>query len=333
MELNEERVVHFGNETAPQFGWCVIMMGGPGSGKSVAVEGGSHWIKGGVKILGDFKIYNPDKLKELFIKLKQDNANDTITLPTKDGSGWEVVDLTTATVMYPPDDENAKEVLVGEPYTMKNPRYTAFLHDRLSGLSKKWRNQILSMGNNADASRLPNILFDMTGDNFDKVRNMTVLAKEAGYKVGIVWALATLPTSIRRDAKRIRTVGAEKVFTTYKNVREVADKIARSTWFKDVDEMWVVVTESVEYFDSSEIDSKGYPINVYHVSSAKELDDIVKKHISIEPYMNDWEKFKVEFADILGKDYVESIDGLLNEAYWCEQIDDCLYHLRYNKKK
>ena len=333
MKLNEERVVHLGGEVAPKFGWCVIMMGGPGSGNSVAVEGGKKWIKGGVKLLGDFKIYNPDKLKELVTKLKQDNVNDIISLPRKDGNGWEEVDLTTATVMYPPDSPNAKEVLVGEPYTTKNPRYTAFLHDRLSGLSRKWRNQILSMGTTAEENRLPNILFDMTGDNFDKVRNMIVMAKEAGYKVCIVWALATLPTAIDRDSKRDRTVGEEKVIDTYENVRSVARQIVRSTWFDDVDDMWIVVTEGDKHFkQTGEIDKNEYPVNAYHIRSDKDIDDIIKKHISIMPYKKDYDDNRDEITKGLDSKTVEHLDLMMTMAQWGERIEDSLYDLRYGKK-
>lgn len=36
--LFEDKIVKFNNEVAPKYGWCVIYIGGPGSGKSTATN-------------------------------------------------------------------------------------------------------------------------------------------------------------------------------------------------------------------------------------------------------------------------------------------------------
>lgn len=36
--LEEDKMVKFGNELAPKYGWCVIYMGGGASGKSTATQ-------------------------------------------------------------------------------------------------------------------------------------------------------------------------------------------------------------------------------------------------------------------------------------------------------
>lgn len=36
--LFEDKMVHFGNEVSPKYGWCLIYVGGPGSGKSTATN-------------------------------------------------------------------------------------------------------------------------------------------------------------------------------------------------------------------------------------------------------------------------------------------------------
>ena len=36
--LFEDKMVKFGNELAPKYGWCCIYIGGPGSGKGFATN-------------------------------------------------------------------------------------------------------------------------------------------------------------------------------------------------------------------------------------------------------------------------------------------------------
>ena len=53
--LFEDKMVRFGNELAPKYGWCVIFIGGPGSGKGTATNLA-------VNIQG--KKFDPDDLKQ-----------------------------------------------------------------------------------------------------------------------------------------------------------------------------------------------------------------------------------------------------------------------------
>lgn len=53
--LFEDKIVKFNNEVAPKYGWCVIYIGGPGSGKSTATNFA-------VNITG--KTFDPDAFKQ-----------------------------------------------------------------------------------------------------------------------------------------------------------------------------------------------------------------------------------------------------------------------------
>lgn len=61
--INERKIITFNNDTYPNFGWCVILAGGGGSGKGYALN---H------NIPIDGKVINVDDFKSLYIKMKQD---------------------------------------------------------------------------------------------------------------------------------------------------------------------------------------------------------------------------------------------------------------------
>ena len=66
--IDEASVVTFGGKTFPKNGWCVILAGGPGSGKGYQQDN---------SIMIDAKVFDVDKLKSLYIKAaKAGKIND-----------------------------------------------------------------------------------------------------------------------------------------------------------------------------------------------------------------------------------------------------------------
>lgn len=64
--INEKRVVTFSNNVYPNFGWCVILSGGGGSGKGYALN---HSVP------IDGKVINVDDFKKLYVKMHGNNIN------------------------------------------------------------------------------------------------------------------------------------------------------------------------------------------------------------------------------------------------------------------
>ena len=79
--LTEDKICKFGGEMFPKFGWCVIMLGGPGSGKSTAFNR---------RIAIDAKKYDPDSFKQ-FSKKKSDITGSTFIL--KNGKEFAAIIL------------------------------------------------------------------------------------------------------------------------------------------------------------------------------------------------------------------------------------------------
>ena len=66
--IDEASVVTFGGKTFPNNGWCVILAGGPGSGKGYQQDN---------SIMIDAKVFDVDKLKSLYVKAaKAGKIND-----------------------------------------------------------------------------------------------------------------------------------------------------------------------------------------------------------------------------------------------------------------
>lgn len=67
--IDEASVVTFGGKTFPNDGWCVILAGGPGSGKGYQQN---------QSIMIDAKVFDVDKLKSMYVKAaKAGKINDT----------------------------------------------------------------------------------------------------------------------------------------------------------------------------------------------------------------------------------------------------------------
>lgn len=214
--LYEDKVVKFDGQTYPDFGWCVIMCGAPGSGKSTVLNN---------IVPIDARIYNPDRLKELAVAhgvVDTENnelifGNDTIPL-----DGMEA------------------------PYTLKNPEYVSHLHKHLKPLDRKNKQSVFDAGKRADKRRLPNVAFDIAGSDIEDLRLIFDKLQPLGYKFCIVWVFNTLKNVIRNNAARDRN-GLEKliiqkyfdVLTTIPMFMKSADLI------QYVDNFWIVLP--VEY--------------------------------------------------------------------------------------
>lgn len=278
LQLNEDKSISFNGEISPQFGWCIIVIGGPGSGKS-SIRPNNRWFLS--KLHLPFKAYDTDDLKWLFDNHK-DTVNNTIRLPKMDGGGYETVDLDKAMVPWPPNDKNAVMTLIGEPYDMSNPLYVSFLHYRLNSLSKRYMKQIQAMGKTADRERLPNILFDISGDDISKIEDIVVNAKEVGYKTALVWVYADIQTALKRNAERDRKGDVELIINKHAAVKETIRYFIHNKYvFDEIDEFWVVISDQ-----DADAGEEVRAANAYHVASPTDLQAIADKHHALDSIEN-----------------------------------------------
>lgn len=209
--LLEDKVVKFGGKTYPDFGWCVIMCGGPGSGKSST-------LKSLVPI--NAKIYDVDAVKQFVVR------------------HGEVVDneLIVNNKHFPLGD-------IKEPYNLKNPDYVSFLHKNLKPLTNKMRDNIYkNMAGNANSERLPNLAFDIAGSDINDFENIIFNLAPLGYKFCIVWVFNTLDRALLNNSMRDRTGNRELVIKKYGDVlTTIPYFMNRKDLIEYVNDFWMVL--------------------------------------------------------------------------------------------
>lgn len=263
-ELLEDKMVKYGGELAPKFGWCAIYIGGPASGKGTATSFLS-------RLEGDY--FNIDNLKE--IERMWDIKDPTTGRPRRD-------DFKTPSNIVPKLDKDGNQVYdkkTGEPVyydeyrNMGNDEFLDELHRSMKPLTKKWQKSMLQNPENVSdkrKDRLPNLIFDITGDDPKKIMKIIDPLKAQGYKIAILWMLTTPEKAILNNFKRERNVKVRQtLLPKHKGVLDSVEDIFSSDKINKVDEFWVIDTDSG-------VDPKEDPVgfhdaqNVYHIPIMKD---------------------------------------------------------------
>ena len=273
-ELLEDKMVKYGGELSPKFGWCAIFVGGPGSGKGTAVEFLS-------RLEGDY--FNVDNLKEIERMWQirdpetgrphSDNFKTPSELaPKLDDEGNPIRDKDGNLVIY---DKNRN---------MKNSEFVSELHQEMKPLSKKWKKSILNNPENEKGrERLPNLIFDITGDELKKIMEIVNSVQPVGYKVAVIWVLPTLKKAQRNNLRRDRTVKFEDILVPkHRDVILTIEQLFSSGLVERLNEFWIVDSAIKE---NPKTDPVAYhkAQNVYHIpcekSGLKTFKNIVSRII------------------------------------------------------
>ena len=181
-----EKLITFGGKAYPKFGNIVIMAGGAGSGKGFVKD----------ELVGiEGRVFDVDDLKLLAAK------SPIIRKRVMDEFG---VDL---------------EKLSGE---LKNPENVSKLHE-IIGIAmnlpdRRMRAFYASVLTAAD-DRKPNIIFDVTLKDLEKLQSITRQVANIGYakeNVHIVWVVNDIEVAMRQNVTRDRTVPVEILVNTHR---------------------------------------------------------------------------------------------------------------------
>ena len=259
--INEDRMVKYGGELAPKFGWCAIYVGGPASGKGTATKFLS-------RLEGDY--FNIDNLKE--IKRMWDIKDPETGKPHSDNfeTPSEVIQKLDKEG-NPVLDKKGNPVYYDKYRNMGNSDFVSELHYEMKPLSKKWKKSILDNPENEQGrERLPNLIFDITGDEVEKIDEIVNSLKPIGYKIAIIWMLSTMDRAIRNNETRSRTVSLDNVLLPkHADVILAMEELFRSGKIRNIDEFWVIDTDI-------EVNPKTDPVayhdaqNVYHIPTTED---------------------------------------------------------------
>lgn len=181
-----EKLITFGGQAYPKFGNIVIMAGGAGSGKGFVKD----------KLVGvEGKVLDVDALKTLAAK------TPAIQKRVKDQMGVDLADLAN---------------------NLKDPENVSKLHGIIGDylkLDKRVNKSLYTGIMTAAPDRKPNIIFDVTLKDLQKLQNITRQVGQLGYKkenIHIVWVVNDIEVAKQQNLSRSRTVPTEILVNTHR---------------------------------------------------------------------------------------------------------------------
>jgi hypothetical protein len=181
-----EKLITFGGQAYPKFGNIIIMAGGAGSGKGFVKD----------KLVGaEGKVFDVDELKTLASKAPR------IIKRIKDELGTDLTKLAS---------------------NLKDPENVGKLHGIMGdylNLDSKVKKAMYTSIFAADPDRKPNIIFDVTLKDLQKLEKITRDASNLGYdrkNIHIVWVINDIEVAQAQNKSRARTVPSEILVNTHR---------------------------------------------------------------------------------------------------------------------
>lgn len=185
-----EKLITFAGQAYPKFGNVVIMAGGAGSGKGFVKD----------KLVGlEGYSFDVDQLKSLAAK------TPAIVKKIKDELGIDMKDLAA---------------------NLKNPENVAKLHEIIGtylGLDNARQKALYASILTADPERKPNVIFDVTLKDLQKLESITRQVSGLGYdkkNIHIVWVINDIEVAKAQNARRDRTVPVEILVNTHRGASQ-----------------------------------------------------------------------------------------------------------------
>lgn len=199
MQLNEyfqqldEALITFGGQAYPKFNTVIIMAGGAGSGKGFVKD----------NLVGaEGYTFDVDAIKSLAMRAPKLNAM------VKKEFGVDLSSLNLKT----PEDVARLHMIIGDELGIDDKRTQTLYKSVLSG----------------NASRKPNIIFDVTLKDLRKLEKLTSSVKALGYSsqdIHIVWVVNDIEVAKQQNLSRARTVPEEILVNTHRGVSSTMNDI------------------------------------------------------------------------------------------------------------
>lgn len=191
----EEKLITFGGQAYPKFGTVVIMAGGGGSGKGFVKD----------KLLGvEGHVFDVDALKTLAA------AAPAIEARVRKELGVSLKDV----VADLKDPENVRKLheIIGDYLKLDDKRTGAFYRSAIT----------------AHKGRKPNVIFDVTLKDMQKLQHITTQLERLGYEkenIHIVWVVNDIEVAKEQNAKRKRSIPTEILVNAHKGVSSTLSDI------------------------------------------------------------------------------------------------------------
>jgi hypothetical protein len=186
LETLNETLIQFGSQSSSQFGNVLILAGGGGSGKGFVLNN---------LIDLDGKVLDVDALKQAALRAPK------IIQQVKDEFGTDLASLKLSN----PDDVKKLHLILSDGLHLADRQQQALFASILT----------------SDPSRKPNIIFDVTLKDLQKLYTISTNAHMLGYdnkKINIVWVLNDIEVAKQQNANRSRRVPEEILINTHEGV-------------------------------------------------------------------------------------------------------------------
>ncbi len=191
-ELNE-KLITFGGKAYPKFGNTVLLAGGAGSGKGFVKD----------KLMGiEGQVYDVDEVKQLALK------SDLIRKKAKEETGKDISKFD----LKKPGDVSTLHTILDETLNVIDKRKLARYASILT----------------APADRKPNLIFDVTLKNMNKLRSITKDIEDLGYDKKLshlVWVINDYNVAKQQNKERSRQVPEEILMDTHRGAAQTAKDI------------------------------------------------------------------------------------------------------------
>jgi hypothetical protein len=130
-----------------------------------------------------------------------------------------------------------KKYVDRDNYDFGNPDDVSALHGivKRGGWNDKLQKNVL-----ADNRYLPNVLFDVTGDDPNKLIKNAKITKDLGYNTALVWVITNREEAMVRNVLRDRTVGDAIFHSKHNTINEKLYNFITTTAGQYFDECWIV---------------------------------------------------------------------------------------------
>lgn len=254
--LDEDKMVKYDGEISPKFGWCVILLGGPGSGKGYSRN---HYMNIDAKVVDVDELKNPTTMKKLGL--------------------WSAIEK-----QFPNEEDR----------DVDNDTFTSAAHNLTKPYASKAKKQALDMGKHAHPDRLPNILFDITGDSLRKINKIIAEVKPLGYKVALVAVLSEIEDAVTNNFSRKRTVKRDIFIEKHEKVLLTLSEIFNTDLDKRVDEMWLIDASARNNRESVYDIKDGLDKFEFIIDRIKRNSDWLQNPISSDEWESRKEKIKAQ---------------------------------------
>lgn len=254
--LIEDKQIKLGGEVNPKYGWCVIYAGGSASGKSTATNFNLPFV--GKKL-------DVDEFKSLENKMTvkhTDSSTSSVIQPgfIKKFEGGKYYDM----ILNHPAIHGDESKM-----SLNDADYPSVAHEVLDPFMDKLKSRFKNIGQHNSPDRLPNIIFDQTTKDINKLRKQVFEVKQYGYKVAIVYVLTDMHENLKqfyRRGKEGRKLNKELFFNIHPKVIDtILNVFNDSELLHTLDDFWVIVNEYKGVSTPKQKQAQIEDTNVYHV--------------------------------------------------------------------